>query len=480
MSIRRRLTVGVMWMFAGNWTEQLLNLVIFVIIARLLGAEAFGLAMMAVVVAVFAEFLVRDSISDTLISLQQLDRGHVDAVFWFLNILAVFIVITVVSLADVVSVIYGEPRVADLLRSLSPTVLLVAVSGVPVAMLRRQLKFPLLAMRATAGMILGGAVGITMAAMEYGAWSLVGQRLVQVAVNSIIVWVAQPWRPALLPSMGHFRDIRDFGSKMIGVRAAEFFSLQAPSLVIAGFLGPMQFGYYALALRVVEIISVFLIVPIRFVAQPVFAKLGSDEAGARELLRDTTLITALITFPTFAGLAAVAPSAILHIFGPGWEPTIPVLRILCFAGFYLSLARLHQAFLLGRGRAGWSFAVQSAEAALGVVAVLAAGTHGLIAIAAAVTVRYYLIWPVNFVMIDRVIGIGFMQYAKPLLSIVGACFLMVAAVLLWGDMAVAWGLGLLELGSAILVGVIAYALFVGLVMSDELVKLRRYLRSAGV
>jgi PST family polysaccharide transporter len=469
-----------MWMFAGNWTEQILNLIIFVIIARLLGAESFGLAMMAIVVAVFAEFLVRDSISDALISLEQLDRGHIDAVFWFLNIFAVFIVLAVVSLADTVSVIYDEPRVADLLRSLSPTVLLVALSGVPVAMLRRQLKFRLLAMRATAGMILGGAVGITMATMEYGAWSLVGQRLVQVSVNSIIVWIAQPWRPALLPSLRHFQEIRDFGSKMIGVRAAEFFSFQAPSLVIAGFLGPTQFGYYTLALRVVEMLSVFLIVPIRFVAQPVFAMLRSDEAGARELLRDTTLLTALITFPTFAGLAAVAPSVILQVFGPGWEPTIPVLRILCFAGFYLSLARLHQAFLLGRGRAGWSFAVQAAEALLGVVAVLAAGYHGLVAIAAAVTVRYYLIWPMNFIMINRLIGIDFVQYARPLLSIIGACFLMVVAVLLWEDMTVAWGPGILELGSAILVGVIVYAIFVYLAMSNELIKLRRYLRSADV
>jgi hypothetical protein len=86
----------------------------------------------------------------------------------------------------------------------------------------------------------------------------------------------------------------------------------------------------------------------------------------------------------------------------------------------------------------------------------------------------------NFIMINRLIGIDFVQYARPLLSIIGACFLMVVAVLLWEDMTVAWGPGILELGSAILVGVIVYAIFVYLAMSNELIKLRRYLRSADV
>ena len=110
MSIRRRLTVGVMWMFAGNWTEQVCNLIIFVVLARLLGAELFGLAMMAIIVVIFAEFLVRDSIADALINLKQTENGHLDAVFWSLNVFALGIILAVTLSADLIAAIYDEPR----------------------------------------------------------------------------------------------------------------------------------------------------------------------------------------------------------------------------------------------------------------------------------------------------------------------------------------------------------------------------------
>ncbi len=478
MSLRHRLTVGIMWMFAGVWTEQVLNLVMFVVIARLLGAEFFGLAMMAIVVISFAEFVVRDSIADSLMNLKQAESGHLDAVFWFLNTFAIGIILVLLLAADFISNIYAEPRVADLLRWLSPMVFLVAISGVPVAMLRRQLKFEFLAMRATIGVICGGVVGIAMATMEYGAWSLVGQRLVQYAVNTVIVWVVHPWRPGLRATMRHFRDIWDFGAKMVGVRTAEFFSFQVPAFVTAIFVGPIQFGYFTLAWRIVEILSIVLIVPVSFVAQPAFARLNAERTGSRDLLKDTTLAVALIAFPTFSGLAAVAPSVIMQVFGPGWEPAIPILRILCFAGFYISIMRLQHAFLLAMGRAGWIFAASCAEAFLGLAFVYAAGDYGLAVIAFAMTIRYYFIWPLNFYLIKRLVGIDFGHFVEPLRPVIGACIVMTASVLVWQYVIVHWNLGILALISEVVVGVATYAIFIRIVMFDELLRLKRTLRSA--
>ncbi len=147
--------------------------------ARLLDAEVFGLVAMALIVVGFAEVLIRQSITVALIQRQQLEPGHSDAAFWSLLALAAGLTLGIVALADLVAQVYAISQVADLLRWLSPTLLLVALSAVPVAILRRKLQFRLLAVRTTLGVIAGGAVGITMAVMGYGVWSLVGQRLAQ-------------------------------------------------------------------------------------------------------------------------------------------------------------------------------------------------------------------------------------------------------------------------------------------------------------
>ncbi|MCP5433185.1 MAG: oligosaccharide flippase family protein, partial [Alphaproteobacteria bacterium] len=89
MSERRRFSVGMAWMFAGNWVEQACNFAIFVTLARILGAEAFGLAMMAMAFIVFAEFLVRETITEGLIQQHEVEPGHLDATFWLLALLSV-------------------------------------------------------------------------------------------------------------------------------------------------------------------------------------------------------------------------------------------------------------------------------------------------------------------------------------------------------------------------------------------------------
>jgi O-antigen/teichoic acid export membrane protein len=174
MSIRRRLVVGVAWMFAGNWTEQAANFLVFIVLARMLGAEAFGLAAMAIVFVLLGEFLVRETLTETIIQLKQVEDGHLDAVFWLLGLLSVCIVGLTIICADWIAGLFSEPRVAGYLVWATPAVLCIGLSGVPVACLRRQLEFRVLAIRATLGVLAGGAVGIAMALGDLGPWSLVG------------------------------------------------------------------------------------------------------------------------------------------------------------------------------------------------------------------------------------------------------------------------------------------------------------------
>ena len=69
MSITRQFSKGVAWMAAGNWLEQAINFVVFVVLARLLVAEAFGLLAMATAFVILSEFLVRETLSEFLIAI---------------------------------------------------------------------------------------------------------------------------------------------------------------------------------------------------------------------------------------------------------------------------------------------------------------------------------------------------------------------------------------------------------------------------
>ncbi|TMV07039.1 hypothetical protein FGK63_13075 [Ruegeria sediminis] len=148
MSRRQNFTSGVAWMSAGIWLEQVLNFVIFAILARILGVEAFGLLAMAAAFVLFSEFLVRESISEILLTFDDLSPERLNSVFWLLMLLGVGLSTLLVLVAGPVSPFYGEVLAGRLLIGLSPTVLMIAAAAVPVAILRREMRFQVLAVRA--------------------------------------------------------------------------------------------------------------------------------------------------------------------------------------------------------------------------------------------------------------------------------------------------------------------------------------------
>ena len=386
MSIRRRLIVGLVWMFAGSWTEQAATFVVFIVLARLIGAQAFGLAAMATVFVLFAEFLVRETVTETIIKLETVEDGHLDAVFWLLGPFSLCLVAVLIMLADVIAALFADPRVAGYLVWATPTVAFIGLSGVPVASLRRKLEFRVLAIRATVGVLAGGIVGISMAVMDFGAWSLIAQRVTQVFINNLLAWIAHPWRPGLRAGRRHFRDVSSFSMKMVSLRTSELLSIHAPTVVIGSYLGPVALGQYTIAWRLVEVLSFVLTTPIRFVAQPAFAHLQRSQRHAGRLLQEVIGASSLVTFVSFLGLAAVATPSIRYMFGDTWLPAVPVLQVLCLLGIYLSIERMQQAFCiaLGRGRAGWLVLLSCVEASLSIAALVHLVEFGLVAVTMAV------------------------------------------------------------------------------------------------
>ena len=80
---------AVAWAAASTWFRLGVNFVIFALLARLLGPEAFGLVGMVVVVLTFGEILVGNAPLESLVQRDKLEPGHVDSMFWTLVILGV-------------------------------------------------------------------------------------------------------------------------------------------------------------------------------------------------------------------------------------------------------------------------------------------------------------------------------------------------------------------------------------------------------
>ena len=451
-------------MFAGNWTEQGANFFVFVVLARMLGAEAFGLAAMATVFVLLAEYLVRDTMTETIIQLESVEAGHLDALFYLLGSFSLCIVILLIVLADPIAGLFSEPRVATYLVWATPSVLFLGLSGVPVASLRRKLEFRVLAIRATLGVLAGRVVGIFMATMDLGTWSLIAQRVTQVFATSALAWIAHPWRPGLRARRRHFHDVLSFSTKMLGLKASEVVSLNVPTVAIGLSLGPLALGRFTLAWRLVEILSLLLTTPIRYVAQPAFAHLHRSQQSAGDLLQNVMNVSSLLTFVSFFGVAAVSEPTIQYIFGDAWLAAVPVLRVLCLLGIYLSIERMQQAFCIALGRAGWLVLLSSAEAGLCIGATLHLAEPGLIGLTLTFTLVFLSVWPLRVLLVTRIAEVKMLAYLGIFVLPLALSLATFAAVESWQRIMAPSMSTLPLLVTSIMVGILVYAVGLWLTM----------------
>lgn len=467
MAVHHQFGRGVAWMAIGNWTEQAVNFAVFVVLARVLGAESFGLLAMASVFVVLAEFLVRESVSEWLIAAQDPRPADLNAAFFLLITLGGALAAGLWFASEAIARAYGTADVADLVRLLAVTVLLIAPTAVPVALLRRRMQFRLLALRAIAGVVAGGAVGIGMALAGYGVWSLAGQRIAQVAVNVALAWAGTGWAPGLALRGADWRGIGGFGSKVVGLRAAELATVQAPVLVIGGLLGPVAAGLYSIAWRLVETLSFLIVTPLRMASQPAFADLARGRGRPGELLRDIAALTGPLAFPVFLGVAALAPQVLAVVFGANWVAAAPALRVLSLVGIAICIEKVQLSFGLALGQAGGLAAIAWLAAVLTFVTGWALAPQGIEAVAAGFALSVWVALALRLMMTARLGGLPARSLAAVHLLPAAAAAVMAAAVMAFARLPLDWPQPLVLL-AGIALGATLYGLAAALVMRDRI------------
>lgn len=384
---------SLLWSGLSGAGAQLVSFAAFAALARTLGRDTFGLVALAGTMVDLLLVLSSAGIADALVQRPELAEEDADTAFWANLALGLAFCGVALALAGPIARAYRRPDLEPVVRALSLVFVLTPLGATHAAVLTRRMDFRALAARNMAANLLGAGVGVGLAAAGCGAWALVGQRLALAGALAALAWRAARWtpRPAFRPAA--LAAFMRFGGFLSVSQLLVMLNGRVAELLGGAFAGPGAVAVLRAGARAVDALNQLTFAPFHQVSMPMQARVQHDPAARDAVHVQLSRASALLMFPTFLGLGALAPPVTVLLFGPGWAGAATAVRLMTLAVFPLQFNVLFIAALTAAGRSrlvlGWS----AAQAALGVAMALAASPWGWEAMLGANVLRAYLLLP---------------------------------------------------------------------------------------
>ena len=271
--LKIRSTKSVSWLTIQKIGNQVIFLIVFIYLARLLEPSAFGIIALAEVFLNYVRVFLDKGISVAIVQRDDLKEGHLDTAFWINLGFAVFLTALTILFSGKISVFLKEPLLSPILRLLSLTIILGSFRSIQQAILYRKLQYKFIAISSLIAWIAGGVVGLVLAFLNYGIYSIVYMQLVRTIIETILLWILSEWIPRFSITKQYFKEIFIFGFNITLLNMLNFFNLKIIDLIIGYYLGAEILGYYSIVQRIFQMLTEFIINTLNSISIPLFSRL---------------------------------------------------------------------------------------------------------------------------------------------------------------------------------------------------------------
>lgn len=402
-SLKKQAISGVIWTFAQQFSVQLINFIVQIILARLLMPKDFGLIAMLIVFISIGQKLMDGGMTSSLIRTKNPDQLDYSTVFITNFIVSVGIYLIIFFIAPYVASFYNQIVLKDILRVYALSFVINSFVAVPIAKLTKEMNFKTQMKMQVPSTIIGALVGIIMAYMGYGVWSLVWLNIIQTLVFAIQNWLFIKWRPSLVFNKRRFRYHFNFGYKMTLSGLLDSVYNDAYRIVIGKFFSPASVGYFNQAETMRSFPVNQLATVMGKVTFPMFANI-KDDKQLKSVYKKTMKLVFFIVVPMMLILVVTGKELFIFLFGDKWLPAVPYFQILAFASVVKPLTTYNLNILKVKGRSDLFLKLEVYKKIIGVIAIILAIPYGIMGLVISFTIVYYLMNFLNMIISGKLIN----------------------------------------------------------------------------
>ena len=402
-----------------------------VVLARLLRPEDYGLVGMVAVVTGFVAMFKDLGLSAATVQREEISHAQVSTLFWVNVALGVGVGVVTAAIAPAVAWFYGEPRLAAVTLAYAAGFLFGGLTVQHEALLRRRMKFGVLAAVEVVSLLASLAATIVLAWRGAGYWALVSGHLSLSLLYMLGVWVVCGWRPGRPARYSGARSMLRFGGNLTGFGVVNYFARNLDNMLIGRFWGSQQLGLYAKAYQLLMLPVEQINGPVTAVAVPALSRLNDQpERYRRAYLRILEKI-AMLTMPGIALLVGTTDWVVALVLGPQWAEAGLIFGVLGVGALLQPVANTTGWLFITQGRTHHMLQWGLVGGTIIMLSIIAGLPWGALGVATSYTVVWLtVVAPLLFYFVGRTGHVRAADFYVAVAPSAGAAFAVLASLFL--------------------------------------------------
>lgn len=350
MMYRDNVFSNLIWRFAERCGAQLVAFIVSVVLARMLAPEVYGVVALLTVFTSILQVFVDSGLGNALIQKKDADELDFSTVFYANIIFCSILYMLIFLCAPLIAVFYKDSSLTQMIRVLGITVIVSGVKNIQQAYISRNMMFRKFFFATLGGTIAAACVGITMAVSGYGAWALVTQQVINVAVDTAILWITVKWRPQGGFSLKRLKGLFSYGWKLLVSSLLDIGYNNIRQLIIGRMYSSEDLAFYNRGKQFPNLIVLNINSSIDSVLFPTMSSVQENRRNVKEMTRRAIKVSVYVMAPLMMGLASTADTVVSLVLTHKWLECVPYLRIFCITFMFhpIHTANLNAMKAMGR------------------------------------------------------------------------------------------------------------------------------------
>lgn len=340
---------ALIWDFSGKVATQSAGFIISLFLARLLEPEEFGLAAMIMVIIGMANVFSDVGLGSALIQRRKVLPIHYSSVFYFNIFAGLLLTLATYFSAGWIAAFYQNDALVPLTQVMSISFALNAFSSVQTTKLRKDLNYAALSKANLLTSFAGGVLGIWLAFLGAGVWSLVAQTLASGVIFNVLIWSMSRWKPSLLFSVKALIQLWGFGFRMFLAGFLDAVFTKVDFMIIGKLFIPVTLGYFQRAKSLNSLLAQYSSESFISVLFPLLSQVKNDLPRLQKINVKMMEIICFSAFFLSGGMYLLSEEIIIFIFGEKWRPSVNFFQILALSSYAYPVSAVLVNILKSRG-----------------------------------------------------------------------------------------------------------------------------------